>query len=135
MRVLSAIVFLASLFAFPPAAVAQGAPLCAVAADPEFGLSVQKAIPIGGGPALAGARQRRYMGVLRGPGGEVVNAGVTRTTAPNPETKAIIDIYQVTYPGRETPIGLYFNAYAFATPQVPQGFSCSEPLAAALGPP
>jgi hypothetical protein len=135
MRILPAIVVLAALFPFPNGAAAQNAPLCDVATDPEFGLTALKPIPVGGGATFASARQRRYLGVLRGPAGEVVDPGTTRSSSPQPELKAIVDVYQITHAGRQGPVALYFNAYAFGTPQVPQGFTCSEPLTAALGPP
>jgi hypothetical protein len=42
-------------------------PACQTSGDPEYGLAVNKAVAIGGGPMYMAARQRRYLNALRGP--------------------------------------------------------------------
>ena len=53
-------------------------PSCPRADDPQYGLTKEKAIPIGGGRAYMAARQRNYLATLRGPEGQPVrvNPGV-----------------------------------------------------------
>jgi hypothetical protein len=107
------------------------APVCSISTDPEFGKTVEKAVPIGGGAAVIAGRQRRYLDALRGPQGQPLQLG-QRTTTRTPT--AIIDIYPVSYEGGET-FQLHLNSYRFGTPQAPQGLTCTQPLSRALGPP
>lgn len=125
----------AVLLSLPAVAAAQ-APPCLIATDPEFGLTAAKPIATGGGVFAGSARQRRYLSVLRGPGGEAVTiVGGVGSGPQEPGSKVIIDRYSVTYDGLQAPVTLFLNMYAFDTPQVPRGFTCSESPSAALGPP
>jgi hypothetical protein len=121
----------AAILLGPSAAVAQTASVCSISSDPEFGRTVEKAVPIGGGVAVIAARQRRYLDALRGPQGQTLQIG-TRTTTRTPN--AIIDVYPVTWEGGES-FQLHLNSYRFGTPQAPQGLTCTQPLSRALGPP
>ena len=123
----------AAIVLAPGLSLAQPAPAatCSISPDPEFGRTVEKAIPIGGGAAVIATRQRRYMDALRGPQGQTLQWG-TRSTTRTPE--AIIDVYPVSYEGG-APFQLYLNSYRFGTPQAPQGLTCTQPLSRALGPP
>jgi hypothetical protein len=115
----------------PAICFAQTTPVCSISSDPEFGKTVEKAVPIGGGALVIAARQRRYLDALRGPQGQPLQIG-TRTTTRTPN--AIIDIYPVTWEGGQ-PFQLHLNSYRFGTPQAPQGLTCVMPLSRALGPP
>src|SRR5688572_18933476 len=115
----------------PTVGAAQTAAVCSISTDPEFGRTVEKAVPIGGGAAVIAARQRSYLDSLRGPQGQPLQLG-TRTTVQTPN--AIIDVYPVSYEGGE-PFQLHLNSYRFGTPQAPQGLTCTQPLSRALGPP
>jgi hypothetical protein len=111
-------------------------PACQPATDPEYGRVAAKAIAVGGGPAYIAARQRRYLDALRGPQGQVLrvgNAVGSLGLAGDPE-KAIIDSYVVTYDGDSGPVTttLYLDAYHYAAPKAPAGFTCGSPLAAAV---
>jgi hypothetical protein len=119
----------------PAVIEAQTASPCRVSSDPEYGLTPQKAIQTGGGLLVGSGRQRRYLSLLRGPAGEPVIVASGVGSGPiDPGSKVIIDRYSVSYETGK-PIALYLNMYAFETPQLPQGFTCSESLSAALGPP
>ena len=115
----------------PALGLAQNAPVCSVSLDPEFGRTVEKAVPIGGGAAAIAARQRRYLDTLRGPQGQALQIG-TRATVRT--ANAIIDVYPISYDGGE-PFQLHLNSYRFGTPQAPQGLTCTQSLSRALGPP
>lgn len=115
----------------PAICFAQTTPVCSISSDPEFGKTVEKAVPIGGGALVIAARQRRYLDALRGPQGQPLQIG-TRTTTRTPN--AIIDIYPVTWEGGQ-PFQLHLNSYRFGTPQAPQGLTCVMPLSRALGAP
>jgi hypothetical protein len=127
---LRAVLFAAAVLAPLPAA-AQTPPICSISLDPEFGRTVEKAVPIGGGAAVIAGRQRRYLDSLRGPQGQPLKLG-TRTTTRTPN--AIIDVYPVEIEGGES-FSLHLNSYRFGTPQAPQGLTCTQPLSRALGPP
>ena len=128
-RVLVAVVGIIVLS--PAIGLAQTAPVCSVSLDPEFGRTVEKAVPIGGGATASAARQKRYLDVLRGPQGQPLQVG-TRATVRT--ANAIIDVYPISYEGGES-FQLHLNAYRFGTPQAPQGLTCTQPLSRALGPP
>lgn len=96
---------------------------CAQAADPEYGLTAQKAIRVGGGPMYMAARERRYLEALRGPDGQEIAFRRTGTTLT--ETNGTpVDIWEVTWPGQDKPINLYLFAYLYGEPKVPKGFTC-----------
>lgn len=96
---------------------------CAEAADPDYGLTAQKAVRIGGGALYMAARQRRYLEALRGPEGQEIAFRRTGTTAT--ETNGTpIDMWEITWPGQNKPVTLYLFAYLYGEPKVPKGFTC-----------
>lgn len=111
-------------------------PACQPATDPEYGRVAAKAIPIGGGPGYMAARKRNYFNALRGPQGQVlrVASSVGSSPLPGDPERAIIDSHSVTYDGESGPVTttLFMDAYHYAAPKAPAGFTCSAPLAAAL---
>ena len=105
---------------------------CAVADEPAFGTALAAAIHVGGGAMYAGARERRYLDALRGPGGEPLQykrTGSRPLDPQNPNDRTIIDLYDVTYPGLDKPIVLYLDAYHFDDAlKAPKGFTCAVPI-------
>lgn len=114
-----------------PALARQPAPLCAVAAEADYGRMAEKAVPTGGGAMYGASRQRRYLDGLRGPKAEVLR--YTREGAMLlADGDTLVDRYTVTYDGLATPVTLYLDAYHFAEPKAPQGFICTRPLSSGL---
>lgn len=115
----------------PPAGAAQqsssksAGQACTPAADPDYGRTVEKAVQIGGGAMYVGARERRYLDSLKGPGGQVLNYRRTGTTMAKPPNGQPVDTYEVTWDGAEKPVVLYLFAYLYGEPKVPIGFTCS----------
>ena len=111
-------------------------PACQPASDPEYGRVAAKAIAIGGGPGYMAARQRSYLNALRGPQGQVlrIGSGVGSSPLPGDPERAIIDTLVVTYDGDSGPVttSLYMDAYHYAAPKAPAGFTCGTPLPAAV---
>jgi hypothetical protein len=134
MRQFMAWLVLAVSLGWPAVIDAQTTSPCRVSSDPEYGRTPQKAIQTGGGVFVGSGRERRYLNVLRGPAGEPVTVASGVGSRMEPGSKVIIDTFRVSYETGK-PIALYLNMYAFETPQVPQGFTCSESPSAALGPP
>jgi len=113
-------------------------PACPVAADPEYGLVKEKAIPIGGGPLYMDARQRRYLSLLRGPKGQEIRVvggvGSSPLDLTGNDNTTIIDHYSVVYDGPNGPVttSIFMDAYHLAAPKVPAGFTCGGPLASGV---
>jgi hypothetical protein len=112
-------------------------PSCTVSTDPEYGLTQNKPIQIGGSPLYAAARMARYIGAIRGPQGQTLQLGNTRGSLAAPagywDEPTILDSYQVSYEGKS--VGLYVDSYHFSLPKAPMGFTCGGPLVTALGMP
>jgi|SRR5688572_6186178 len=111
-------------------------PACSAAPDPEYGLVVAKPIQIGGGPLYASARMTRYIGALRGPGGQPLRftrRGSVGAPAGYWDDLTFLDTYQVSYENQE--ITLYVDTYHFSLPKAPAGLTCFGPLVTALGMP
>jgi hypothetical protein len=104
-----------------PALAQGGVAQCAAADDPKYGLSVDAPIQVGGGAAYGPARERQYLGVLRGPAGQVLKVRRTGST--------ILAAYEVSYDGLATPVMLYVDEYHFGDLAVPRGFTCGQALA------
>ena len=109
-------------------------PLCSVSTDPTYGLSVERAVPVGGGAMYAAAREHRYLDALRGPKGDVVRYTRNGSTMP-PGIDDPVDVYTVTYDGLETPLILYLDAYHFSEAKAPKGLVCAKPMSLGLPPP
>jgi hypothetical protein len=113
--------------AAPPAAPQlskPGAGACALATGPEYGLTAEKAVQIGGGAMYVAARERRYLDSLKGPGGQTLTYKRVGTTMTRPNSSPI-DKWEVTWEGAEKPVVLYLFAYMYGDPKVPAGFTCS----------
>lgn len=112
---------------------------CAVADEPAFGTAMTSAIQVGGGAMYAGARERRYLDALRGPGGEPLQykrTGSRLLDPRDPNFRTTIDLYDVTYRGLDTPIVLYFDAYHYDDElKAPKGFTCAVPIGLSAPPP
>lgn len=71
-----------------------------------------------------GARERRYLDSLKGPGGQALTYRRMGTTVARPNGSPI-DMWEVTWEGAEKPVTLYLFAYLYGEPKVPAGFTCS----------
>jgi hypothetical protein len=136
------VVILAAGPLVPPAAVFAGqaappavpAPLCAIATTPDYGRTPENPARVGGSPLYGGARQRRYLESLRGPGGEPVK--FTRLPAvDSPDGETLIDRYEVTYEGLANPEILHLDWYHYTEVLAPRGFVCGQAFNLGLPPP
>lgn len=102
---------------------------CTAADEPEFAVTKEKPVQVGGGAMFAAARERRYLDALRGPMGETVQYRRTGSLPVDPDGRVILDRYEVTYAGLEKPIALYLDAYHFDDAlTAPKGFTCAVPF-------
>jgi hypothetical protein len=109
-------------------------PLCQVSTDPTYGRSVDNPIAVGGSPVYGAARQRRYLDALRGPEGQAVR--YTRSgSVMAPDNDTMLDRYQLTYDGLDTPVVLYLDWYHFTDTTAPVGFVCGAAFDLGLPPP
>jgi hypothetical protein len=81
------------------------------------------------------ARKRSYFNALRGPQGQALRVAdsVGSSFLQGDPERAIIDTHSVTYDGESGPVTttLYMDAYHYAAPKAPAGFTCGSPLATA----
>lgn len=102
---------------------------CAIADEPEFAVTKEHPVQIGGGPMFAAARERRYLDALRGPTGEAVQYRRTGSLPVDPEGRTILDRYELTYSGLDKPIAIFLDAYHFDDAlRAPKGFTCAVPF-------
>ena len=97
---------------------------CPVSDDAMYGTTLETPIRVGGGAMYVVARERRFLDALRGPNGETVT--YTRSgSSPSKDGRGPVDLYRVSWPGLETPISLYVDAYRFDdAPKAPKGMTC-----------
>src|SRR3954464_13749522 len=101
---------------------------CGISDEPEFATTKEHAVQVGGGAMYVGARERRYLDVLRGPMGEPVQYKRLGSRRGGDE-RTILDRYEVTYPGLEKPIYLFLDAYHYDDAlKAPKGFTCTAPI-------
>ena len=91
----------------PPSAPPQA---CPVATDAQYGYSKERPVQVGGSPLFGAARQRKYLDALRGPEGQKLQ--YKRLGSSGAPDGTIVDAYQVTYDGLETPVGPYREVFA-----------------------
>ena len=120
--------------AAPAPADRSTASLCAVSADPGYGLSVATPIQVGGGAMYGPARERRYLDALRGPEGQPVQYKRTGSM-PGPDRSTILDGYEVSYAGLSQPVLLYVDEYHFSELLAPAGFVCGQAVGLDMPPP
>lgn len=107
---------------------------CQVSLDPTYGYTITNPIQVGEG--LPGAdesslltsslrgpvRERAYLDALRGPQGQTIQ--YSRRGSLHGKT-AILDAYELTYPGLAKPIVLYLDMYYYGEPKAPVGLTCA----------
>jgi len=108
-----------------PAETAASGRGCPVASDKKYGRSSDHPIKVGGDFLEGPRREREYLGVLRGPAGEVISFKRIGSTS---HADSPLDMYEVTYAGLEKPVVLYLDEYKWSPPMVPMGFTCSGPI-------
>src|SRR3954471_2572562 len=108
---------------------------CGISDEPEFATTKEHAVQVGGGAMYVGARERRYLDVLRGPMGEPVQYK-RLGSLPGGDERTILDRYEVTYPGLVKPIYLFLDAYHYDdAPKAPQGVNPPGAARVVLAPP
>jgi hypothetical protein len=107
---------------------------CGVSDEPGFATTKDHAVQVGGGAMYVAARERRYLDALRGPMGEAIQYKRTGSLPLDTNSRTILDLYEITYPGLEKPVNFYLDAYHFDDAlKAPKGFTCAVPIA--LNPP
>lgn len=105
---------------------------CPVATDEQYGYSKERPVQVGGSPVFGAARQRKYLDALRGPEGQKLQ--YKRLGSSGAPDGTIVDAYQVTYDGLETPVTLFLDWYHYNPPLAPRGFICGQPIGLGLPP-
>ena len=109
-----------------PAPVASGpgtlTSRCDVADDDTYGFSAGNAIKVGFDAFTGPARETKYLAALRGPTGERVKYRRIGSTIGADRT--ILDVYELTYDGQQSPARLFLDEYHFEVPKAPKGLVC-----------
>jgi hypothetical protein len=102
------------------------------AADKKYGYTVKSPIMVGGGTTEGPKNERRFLNALEGPNGEKVyhqrlgSCCSFYTKNGSYRNIGLLDKYEVTYEGLETPIILYINMYDSDVLKVPVGFTLKK---------
>jgi hypothetical protein len=101
---------------------------CPVSDDDTYGYTVENPIPIGGGAMYVKARETRYLNALRGPDGQALRYRRTGAVEAPSDSLTLVDVYEITYDGLETPLRLYLDAYHYWEQRAPKGLTCVQPI-------
>jgi hypothetical protein len=94
----------------------------------DYGLSEKNPVKVGGVMEQEGPiNQRRYLSSLAGPNGEVLSFHRRGSCCPYASnnafgSRALLDVYEVTYEGLDKPILIYISLYDYETLYIPKGF-------------
>ncbi|SHM00531.1 hypothetical protein [Hymenobacter psychrotolerans] len=105
----------------------------AVATDPEYGVTQQKPICVGGKTDSGARNQQRYLNALRGPGGEEISyrrrGSCCAFKTPNGIIggMGMLDVYEVSWAGSAKPMLLYLNFYDDGPLLAPVGLTLAQP--------
>jgi hypothetical protein len=100
------------------------------ASDSTYGYTEMNPIMVGGvNDGKGPENERRFLNSIAGPNGELIEYQRLGSCCPF-ETKNVsenyygmLDVYEVTYKGLETPINLFINMYDADTLRIPVGFT------------
>jgi hypothetical protein len=104
-----------------------------VATDPEYGVTQQKPICVGGKSDSGVRNQQSYLNALRGPGGEEISyrrrGSCCAFKTPNGIIggMGMLDVYEVTWAGSAKPMLLYINLYDKGPQLAPVGLTLAKP--------
>jgi hypothetical protein len=101
-------------------------PQCEVATDATYGVTPAHPVKVGGGATTVSARERQYLGALRGPEGQTIS--FKRLGSVQGPDKTILDHYEVTWPGLAEPRAIYLDAYRWEPPRAPMGMVCGAAI-------
>lgn len=100
-----------------------------VSEDETYGYTEKNPVRVGGGRSAGVRNQLRYLNALKGPEGQVVTYERQASCCPfkthraEVDNTAMLDVYQVTWAGRATPVTLYLNMYKGGKLLAPRGFT------------
>ncbi|MBF9238874.1 hypothetical protein I2I05_15835 [Hymenobacter sp. BT683] len=100
-----------------------------VSEDATYGYTAENPVRVGGGRTAGARNQQRYLNALKGPNGQDVTYArqasccAFKTRRGAVDNTALLDVYQVTWAGKATPVTLYINMYRGGRLLAPQGFT------------
>lgn len=105
----------------------------AAATDPEYGVTQQKPVCVGGKTDSGARNQQSYLNALRGPRGEKISyrrrGSCCAFKTPNGiiDGMGLLDVYEVTWAGNAKPVLLYLNFYDAGPLLAPVGLTLAQP--------
>lgn len=105
--------------------------LDSVSADETFGYSQQNPVMVGGRLEGGAYNQRRFLNALLGPSGEAITYTRRGSCCPFSTPNGmmgggLLDMYEVTIPGKQQPVILYLNMYDKGILRAPKGFTFKQ---------
>ena len=103
-----------------------------VSEDKSYGYTKRNPIKVGGVENSEGPlNERRYLNALAGPDGEPITyrrqgSCCQFKTENSPFGGGMLDIYEVTWEGRKSPVILYINMYDYGELKAPVGFTIKK---------
>ncbi|WP_152559823.1 hypothetical protein [Hymenobacter sp. IS2118] len=100
-----------------------------VSEDATYGYTAENPVRVGGGRTAGARNQQRYLNALKGPKGQPVtyerqaSCCAFKTRRGAVDNTALLDVYQVSWEGKSSPVTLYINMYRSGRLVAPQGFT------------
>jgi hypothetical protein len=100
--------------------------------DESYGFTANNLVRVGGGCEAGARNQQRYLNALLGPRGEVLSYDCEGSccTFKVPEggidKEGQLDVYSLTWKGREEPLKLCLNVYEEGDLKAPKGLSAAQ---------
>ena len=97
------------------------------ATSADYGRTLENPIKVGGGYTSGHWNRTTFLLSLRGPDGQKVNyvrlgQGGQYKSSATPFGFAVVDLFEVSYSGLESPIEIYIDFNEFKKPRIPEGF-------------
>jgi len=100
--------------------------------DESYGFTANNPVRVGGGREAGARNQQRYLNALLGPRGEVLryeregSCCAFKVVEAGIDNEGQLDVYSVTWKGRQQPLKLYLNMYEEGTLAAPVGLSAAR---------
>ncbi len=100
--------------------------------DESYGFTANNPVRVGGGREAGARNQQRYLNALLGPRGEVLSyeregsCCVFKVPEGGIDKEGQLDVYSLTWKGREEPLKLYLNMYEEGDLKAPKGLSAAR---------
>jgi hypothetical protein len=106
--------------------------ISATSPDETYGFTANNPVRVGGGREAGARNQQRYLNALRGPRGEALryeyegSCCAFKIAEAGVDNEGQLDVYSITWKGRQQPLKLYLNMYEEAPLAAPAGLRAAR---------